>query len=163
MVLSLSILPVWTWSDLPRVDTDCVAVCLCLVAGLHNIVQKNISKKSKIACSLHVRMPFSGWRMRLVPRYRLQKPPSRGRKGRADEGRSKGACTFRIHIPPGPGNCERKFGPWLHLPGASRGLQGAFKGASRELERGFTLKAASRGLEGASKRLFRVEGGFEEA
>ena len=74
----------------------------------------------------------------LVPRYPLQKPPSRGLEGSGGEGgvdeglKVEGGFTFGR-------------------------LQGGFKGASRGLEGGLHLQKASRGLEGG----FKVEGGFE--
>ena len=56
----------------------------------------------------------------LVPRYPLQKPPSRGLEGSGGEGGGGGGRRF-----------EGRRG--LHVRKASRGLQGGFKGASRRL------------------------------
>ena len=58
----------------------------------------------------------------LVPRYPLQKPPSRGLEGSGGEGG-------------GGRRSEGRRG--LHLRKASRGLQGGLKGASRGLQGAF--------------------------
>ena len=71
----------------------------------------------------------------LVPRYPLQKPPSRGLEGSGGEGG-------------GGRRSEGRRG--LHLRKASRGLQGGLKGASRGLEGGFTFGRLQGGLKGAS-------------
>ena len=83
----------------------------------------------------------------LVPRYPLQKPPSRG-EGRRSEGRR-----------------------GLHLRKASRGLQGGFKGfkpsalkgALRGLEGGLKGASSSRGLEAFSLKPSSLEGSFKDA
>ena len=62
----------------------------------------------------------------LVPRYPLQKPPSRGLEGSGGEG--------------GGGGRRSEGRRRLHLRKASRGLEVGFKGASRGLEGG--LKGA---------------------
>ena len=58
--------------------------------------------------------------MGLVPRYPLQKPPSRGLEGSGGEG--------------GGGGRRSEGRRGLHLRKASRGLEGGFKGASRGLQ-----------------------------
>ena len=86
----------------------------------------------------------------LVPRYPLQKPPSRGLEGSGGQGgggdeglKVEGGFTF--------GRLQGSFkGAWkgasrglkgasrgLHLRKASKGLEGGFKGASRRLEGNF--------------------------
>ena len=72
--------------------------------------------------------------MGLVPRYPLQKPPSRGLEGSGGEG---GGGDEGLKV-----EGHFTFG---------RGLKGASRGVSRGLEGGFSLKGASRGLEGGFK------------
>ena len=81
--------------------------------------------------------------MGLVPRYPLQKPPSRGLEGSGGEGGRRS---------------EGRRG--LHLRKASRGLQGGFKGASRGLEAFRGLKVEG-GLKGASRELPSSDEGFK--
>ena len=84
----------------------------------------------------------------LVPRYPLQKLPSKGLEGPGGEGEREARRS--------EGRRE------LHLWKASRGLQGGLKGgfkeASRGLEGGFTFGRLQEGLKGASRGL---EGGLK--
>ena len=99
----------------------------------------------------------------LVPRYPLQKPPSRGLEGSG--GRGGGDEGLKVEEGFTFGRLQGGFkgaSRGLHLRKASRGLEGGFKGASRALEGGLKpsegeggfegleggLKGASRGLEG---------------
>ena len=104
----------------------------------------------------------------LVPRYPLQKPPSRGLEGSGGEGGGGGTKVWRSKgASPSEG-----FKASKGLEGGLRGLQGGLKGASRGLQGGFTFgregfKGAWKGLQGGFKGAWRGlkpsegEGGFE--
>ena len=88
------------------------------------------SSQNRVQCSQGSDFDVVG----LVPRYPVQKPPSRGLEGSGGEGR-------------GGRRSEGRRG--LHLRKASRGLQGGFKGASRGLEGGLKGASPSEGFKGA--------------
>ena len=88
----------------------------------------------------------------LVPRYLLQKPPSRGLEGSGGErGRNEG---LKVE---GGFTFERLQGG---LQGGLKGASRSFKGASRALEGGFTFGRLQGGLKGASRGL---QGGWKGA
>ena len=89
----------------------------------------------------------------LVPRYPLQKPPSRGLEGYGEGGGGERRSEGRrgLHLWKASRGLQGFKGAW-------RGLEGGLKGASKGLEGGFTfgrlqggLKGASRGLQGGLK------------
>ena len=94
-----------------------------LCAGLFGIESSLAIRGSSNIFNDATRRKFLG----LVPRYPLQKPPSRGLEGSGGEG--------------GGGGRRSEGRRGLHLRKASRGLEGGFKGASRGLQGG--LKGAS--------------------